>query len=147
MKNKLSFKVMLILLFAICCQYGWAYADIRNYSLNQVEVVDGTGRVGVVPILTSDNKPMTIKLTIAGLGTKHITAQCAILSLAKETQIYPMDKPGNGTGEDGAQWYYVRHSQGVTVIELKEDNAKVHNLGMVTYTYVGTRSSATSSGQ
>ena len=143
MKNKLSFKVMLILLLTICCQYGWA-AETRDYTLNQTEVT-GAGKVEVASILGSDNKPTTIKLIIAGLGTNHITAQCAMLSLSIETQIYPMDKPDNGTGDDGAQWYYVRYNLGVTIIELKGDTVKIYNLGDAPYTFIGTRSSASSS--
>ena len=129
-------KVLLILLLFACCQYGWA-SEIRDYTLNQMQVTDDAGKVKVVPILTLNNKPKTIKLIIAGLGSNRITAQCPIYSLSVETQIYPLDK--NITGTNGSEWYYITHSQGVTIIELMGDNLKVYNLGAVPYTYVGIR--------
>ncbi len=131
-------KILFVLLLTICCQYSWA-SEIREYTLNKMEVMDDAGKVEVAPLLTLEKEPMTMKLTIAGLGTNRITAQCPIWSLAINPQIYLMDKPTYETGIDETHWYYIRHDQGVTVIELKKDNVKVHNLGMVPYTYVGVR--------
>ena len=102
-----------------------------------MQVTDDTGKLKVVPILTLNNEPKIIKLIIAGLGSNRITAQCPIYSLSVETQIYPLDK--NITGTNGSEWYYITHSQGVTIIELIGDNVKVYNLGAVPYTYVGIR--------
>jgi hypothetical protein len=121
-----------------------AWSEIRSYSLNQMEITDDVGKSKLIPILTIDNKPKTMKLVVAGLGTNRITAQCPIYSLVVETEIYPMGMytPAHSYSRDDAtdkaKWYYVRHDQGVTVIEVKGENVKVYNLGMVTYTYVGT---------
>lgn len=132
-------KLMLVLLLSICCQYCWA-SEIRSYTLNQMEITREEGGVKIVPILEMDTKkPLTMKLIIAGLGTNRVTAQCSVLSLAIEHQIYPMDKPDNGTGDDGAQWFYVRFNLGVTIIKIKGDNIALYNLGDAPYTYLGTR--------
>ena len=132
---------LIILLLVMCYQFYRAdnvWAEISNYSLNQIEIADGTGKSKLIPSLDMSNKPISHMLTIAGLGTNRVTAQCPILSLSIETQIFPLVE-NNGTGTDGADWYYVTFSQGVTVIQLKGDNVKVYNLGMVPYTYVGTK--------
>ncbi len=144
-------KIALILfLLTTCCEYVWA--DTRIYTLNQMEVEDGTGNNKNVPILTLEKKPTSMKLVIVGLPvsgkrseTDRVTAQCPILSLSKETQIYLMDKPDNGTGDNGSQWYYIIYNQGVTIIELKGNNVKIHNLGSVPFTYVGKYDTGTAS--
>ena len=121
-------RVLIILLLTTCCQKGWA--EVRDYALNQMEVMNGSGNIKTVPILTSDRKPITLKLVISGITeagikptTDRITAQCPVLSLSTKTQIYPLDK-NNGTGINGSGWYYITHSQGVTIIELKGRHCK-----------------------
>ena len=141
-------KFLIILLLFIICQFqliAFSWAEIRAYSLNKIEVTDGAGNVKLLPLLTDESKPMTMNLNIAGLGTNRVSAQCGIFSLALETQIFPMEKhnsdllPRLDDATDKAKWFYVRHDQGVTLIELKGDDVKVHNLGLVPYTYVGKR--------
>ncbi len=129
-------KIIFVILFVVCCQYGWA-SEIRNYTLNQMQLSDNTG-VKEIPILGEDKKPMTLKLVIAGLGSDRVTAQGAVLSLAREHQVYSMNKPDNGTGDDGAKWYYLRYNLGVTVIRIKGDRIELHVLGDAPYTYLGT---------
>jgi len=141
-------KFLIILLLFIICQFqliAFSWAEIRAYSLNKIEVTDGAGNVKLLPLLTEESKPITMNLNITGLGTNRVTAQCPIYSLAIETEIYPMSPytqahlyiPDDVT--DKSKWFYVRHDQGVTLIELKGDDVKVHNLGLVPYTYVGKR--------
>ena len=140
-------KKTLIILLLACYQFsflGNVWAEIRNYTLNQIEITDETG-TPKFKTLQSDGKQITENLVIAGLGTSKVTAQCPIYSLAIETEIYPMSpythahlySPDNVT--DKSKWFYVRHDQGVTLIELKGDDVKVHNIGLVPYTYVGKR--------
>ena len=60
------------------------------------------------------------------------------MSLAVETRIFALNQ-NNGTGPDGAEWYYVTSFTGVTVIELtnKRKSVKLYNLGMGSYTFIG----------
>ena len=131
-------KILFLSTFVIFSQQYKCWAEIRNYILDKIEITDGTGNIKTTPIPnTANEKPMTLNLILAGLGTNRVTAQCSIYSLAIETQISPLDK-NNGTGSDGnREWYYVSHSMGITIIELCGKVVKLHNLGAVPYTYIG----------
>lgn len=128
-------KIALFLILMFFCS-GIALAEMRTYTLNQYELSDENGAVKTFPIKSDEKKPMSLKLTLAGLGTNKVTAQAPIYNLSVESQVYPLEK-NNGTGVDGADWYYVRGDQGLTVIEIKGESIKLHNLGLVNYTYVG----------
>ena len=133
-------KITLILLAVFCCQPAWA--EIRNYVMTEYELADESGKVITKAILPEgSNKPMTLTLTLSGLGTNRVTAQFPNWGLSQETQIYPLDKFADWltwSPTDKANWYYVRHDQGITIIELDGEKVKLHNLGLVKYTYIGT---------
>lgn len=139
-------KILVFLLLSYCSQPCWS--EIRSFVLDKIEITDADGTVKTAPI-TADvldrslkkvtKKEWTGRLTVAGLGTNRVTAQGPGWGLCIETQIFPMDKPDfqiEGR-TDKAEWFYAVHDQGVTVIELKSKEVKLHNLGLVPYTYVG----------
>ena len=131
-------KIVFMILLTFCCS-KLAWAEIQNYTLTDYEFADEYGATSIKPIYNTENKSekLTQTLTLAGLGTNQVTAQSANWGLAQECQVYPMDK-SNNTGVDGSRWYYILHSNGVIIIELKGEKVKLHNLGLVKYTLVGT---------
>jgi hypothetical protein len=145
----------ILLVSIIFLSYCSTFGEIRKYVLDQIEYSDGKskdadtipygkgGASGIhrEPILDMNNKAKTINLILAGLGSNHITAQCPIWNLSVESQLIPMKtKYGeNKSDQSGAEWYYVMSEFGVTIIELLDNKkmAKLHNLGVNIYTYVG----------
>ncbi len=135
MKKFTASLTIIFLLQFIGLQNCWA--EIRTYVIDKIENIDSSGHSKEEPILVmGTQKPITLKLVIAGLGTQRVTAQMPNYNLSVESQIFPLDQ-SNGTGEDGSDWYYTRGNIGVTVIEIHNDIVKVYGLGNVTYVYVG----------
>ncbi len=117
-----------------------AFGEIRTYILDKMQTYNNVSGKDdkTIPMLDMKNKPMTKTLVIAGINTNKVTAQCLMYSLAIGTQIFPLGgKEANISTSSGTSWYYALNDQGVTIIELNGDSVKLHNLGMVPYTYVG----------
>jgi hypothetical protein len=128
-------------------------AEIRDYTLDKIVTIDGSGFSKDEPILTMNpakpandeiTKPTggkgTLHLIIAGIGTDNVTAQCGQIALSIETRIYPMPR-NNGTGSDGCDRYYVSYNCGAVIIEINGENVKLYNLGWHPYIYTGTLTS------
>ena len=133
-------KIVAIIVFCVLLNIFYQYVGRAGFViilLPKSETTDGTGKTGVVPISPPGKKPITIKLTIAGLGTSRVTAQSSFYPLEIENQIYPLNEPASAL-EPGIDWYYSRQPAGMIIIELKEDNVKLHLLGYPDpWTYMG----------
>jgi len=130
-------KYLLVLLVIIFCQLGLTgrvWAEIQTFTLDHFEAMDTehTGKVKTLPL------PGPKKLIISGLGTDKITAQCHIYALEEETQIYPINK-NIVAGHGPSDWYYTDFGNMVIIIQITGDNVKVHELGEIPDTLVGTK--------
>ena len=122
------------------------HGELLTCLMDQVETVDPkTNQRMLHPLLTLvEKRPAPHSLVIAGLGTKRVTAKMKNYTLALGSEVYPMDERETyqPAANEDAEWFYARSDQGVTILEIPRKGRprvtmRLHNLGMVPYTFVG----------
>ena len=127
-------------LVSIAMRGDAAEPPILECTIDRVETVTADAKRRITPMRAVDGKQVSRTLIVAGLGTPTVTAKANVYTLALGERVLPM--PAGPGQEDNNDWFYARSDQGVTVLQIPKAGrpnveVRLHNLGMVPYTYVG----------